>query len=217
MYCEKCGKENVEGSAFCQYCGKAISVTESKQSPEAVAQAEPVAQSEALAVPQEEKKESPIKKIYGFLAAVLGLFLIFTVLLPSLGIKNPISNFVADSQNNGKGTSEIEVVVDAYLNAIKHEDVSYLEKYLDENMNYSNLSFSKKDNGLDCSKIDISTAEYTIIDDYTANGIHCLTLQITVKGEGILAGKVTNGRIFTTGIHQAGSDNLWFYGAYEKE
>lgn len=113
--------------------------------------------------------------------------------------------------NYGKGSSEIEVVVDAYLSALKNADMEPLEKYLDENINYKNTIEEVENSTI--NDIDIKTAEYAIIREFEVNGVECLELEVEVDGEGIFLGKFMDAASGSIYVHKAGPNNYWFYGA----
>ena len=199
MFCQKCGNEMAEGSSFCIKCGAKVGETKIQS------------ENSAAATTVAPKK---IKNIFSIIGTIL-ILCIFV--LPALGIKNPISNaagdILADTLNEGKGTSELEVLVDAYLTARKNCDISALEKYLDESLNYPNLKKIIETDSKLFEKINISKAEYSIVREYTVNGTECVEIKYSVSGEGWLIGKIDNGVVGTMYAHKAGKDNLWFYGA----
>lgn len=193
MFCKNCGNEIPKNGAYCEKCG---ALTDELN---------------ALAAKVENSNNDNKKKRNIIIAIIGAVVLIIILLIPKGGIiDESLKEQARNAPYQGKGTSEIVVLANAYLEACKSSDIEPLRKYLDPERDYSNEKKFIENPNIDFSEIEVSDADYYKILEYTVDGVECMELKYSVV---TLSGHRIEG---TFHIHKAGEDNLWFYGAPAK-
>lgn len=128
MFCNKCGKQNPDGAAFCNTCGNPMPVKQpATQQPVAQQPAvqPPVMQQPVVQKPAAPVQEKPVKEkkpldkklllalIAGIVCGALVMFLVLNVFAPAAG-----------GRIEGNGYTSPEAAIEAYVEALKKGDVN---------------------------------------------------------------------------------------------
>ena len=194
MFCKNCGNEIPNNGVYCEKCG---ALTDEFTS--------------AAAKSEKNRKRNIIIAIIG------AVVLIIILLIPKGIISESVKEELRNAPYQGKGASDIEDIVEAYLLTLKNADMEYLEKYLDNKFDYSILEKQIEDmaNTTGGLSIDIPTAEYSITDEYKVNGKDCVRIEVHAYGDGVIEKYAYEGTYYMD-AHIAGEKNLWFFGAPAK-
>lgn len=197
MFCKNCGNEIPKNGAYCEKCG---ALTDELN---------------ALAAKVENSNNDNKKKRNIILAIIGAVVLICIFVIPNIAkggliFSESTREYINKARYEGKGTSDIVVLAEAYLEACKSSDIEPLRKYLDPERDYSNEKKFIENPNIDFSEIEVSDADYYKILEYTVDGVECMELKYSVV---TLSGRRIEG---TFHIHKAGEENLWFYGAPAK-
>lgn len=131
MFCNKCGKQNPDGAAFCNTCGNPMPVkhpaTQQPVAQQPVVQP-PVMQQPVVQKPAAPVQEKPVKEkkpldkklllalIAGIVCGALVMFLVLNVFAPTAGGRG--------GKIEGSGYASPEAAIEAYVEALKKGDVS---------------------------------------------------------------------------------------------
>lgn len=138
MFCDKCGKENPQGSAFCQYCGNPMA----SSAPQPQSYEAPQNQGGFNPTPMQlPKMNINWKKILTFAipgVVILALILIFVSCLGSCGAEGALKAYFEGEMFGNNPKAYMEVMVDPvqmeyYIDEGKYDDKNdMLDEYKDD-------------------------------------------------------------------------------------
>lgn len=202
MFCQNCGSQLNEGAVFCPKCGTKTDAVSG--------------------IPVQDMGENNIKPIKpkkrksGIIIVLIVIVLIAYAFFSRYSGDSSHSNV-----NNGKGADDPITVAQAYMLCIQYRDTSYIEKYLDEQLDNDAYISRLEENfavlaadGVD--KINMDGITYDVGETYKESGNTYVSIEIHYSEQGRFGGNAVFGKSYkmTLNLHRAPTPDgeKWFLG-----
>lgn len=209
MFCKKCGNQLNDGAVFCPKCGTAVTVTEvAKKDNETHTGSMRFETGKAIEKdPQkndgaESKPVKAAKKIASIIWSLIGFACVAGIILVCFLRSSPGKQIL----NNNLGANTPEEIGIAYVNALKYNDFSRMNLYLDQTRNYDivkqKFESDVSENGDYYSSIDLNKISYEPIEtsDNDGDGLCDGTLKMYVQDNALIFKTYYSWELY---VHQA--------------
>lgn len=211
MFCQKCGNQLNEGASFCPKCGLKIDAAPDSNSQEQVQYNQPN-------VKQIKHKESK-KRNFVTLFVIL---ILFFMAMARMHVNNELERIT--SVNAGKGAEDPSTIGRDFALCCQYKDTSYIDKYLDDELNYDSFIAQIKDifqsmDEQNYGDINLDGVTCELGEKYEKNGYTCVDLTVNFAEEGLFGGntRLGNKSQYTFPLHRVNvmGGNKWFIGIPE--
>lgn len=202
MFCQKCGDQLNEGAAFCPKCGTRIDM--------------PSGIRVGAVNGNKVKPLEPVNPKKGKRGIIIVLFIFAICLLYFM-----VRTLGSKSVNAGKGADDPAAIGQAYVLCCQYRDTSYIDQYLDEELNSDSFitqmqDFIQEMDGQNFGDINIDGVTYELGATYEEAGFTCVDITINFAEKGLFGGNTIFGNSgkAVISLHKAKTPDgmKWFIG-----